>query len=107
MGRPYWRSVMPSHSLASMQRLLAAVGGLGVAGIACAPVPGSPPPPFAVKPVAEALTPADPHGTPAPIAAPALYTTVLKFRIPTGTVFDVSVNGWIVREQSVTPCGND
>jgi len=85
---------------------------LCIAGCLCAALVGcgggsTTAPAVAVQPVAEPLATGDPTGTSAPAGAPPLYTTVLKFRIPTGTVFDVSVDGWILREQSVTQCGND
>jgi hypothetical protein len=67
----------------------------------------APPPPVAVQPVAEPSAAGDPTGTPAPAGAPPLFTTTLKFRIPTGSLFEVSVDGSMLREKSVTQCGND
>jgi hypothetical protein len=73
--------------------------------LGCNPSPGGPP--FAEDPEFLPLLATDPQGTPAPAGAPPLWTKVLKFRIPTGTVFDLSVDGWILREQNTAQCGDD
>jgi hypothetical protein len=75
--------------------------------LGCNPNTGGPPPAFAADPVVLPLLATDPQGTPVavPAGAPPLWTTVLKFQIPSGTIFDLSVDGWILR--NTTQGGND
>ncbi len=82
---------------------------LAAATLQACPPPsgGSPPPPFAEQPVLVPPATGDPTGTAPTAGAPPMFTTTLKFRIPTGTGFDLSVDGWILREQNATQCGND
>jgi hypothetical protein len=89
----------------SLPLLILSLASAAIAGC----TPGSPgsPAPAATQPVALALTPADPVGTPAPAGAPFMFTKVLKFSIPSRTIFEVAVEGWMLRESSVTQCGND
>ena len=86
-------------------RLLVVLFVSGAVLLGCTPTPGGPA--FAADPVFLPLLATDPQGTPAPAGAPALWTTVLKFQIPTGTIFDLSVDGWILRQQNTTQCGDD
>jgi hypothetical protein len=65
------------------------------------------PAPAAATPVILALDPSDPTGTPAPAGAPAMFTRVIKFRIPTGTVFEIAENGWLLGESNATQCGDN
>jgi hypothetical protein len=66
----------------------------------------APPPPAATAPIILALNASDPTGTPAPAGAPAMFTRLLKFRIPTGTVFEIAENGWLLGESNSTQCGD-
>ncbi len=67
---------------------------------------GTPPPP-AVTPIAVAPDPSDPAPTPAPAGAPFMYTQVLKFKIPTGTIFEVAEEGWLLPSSGTANCGDD
>ena len=66
----------------------------------------APPAPAAASPVILTVDPSDPTGTPAPAGAPAMFTRLLKFRIPTGTVFEIAENGWLLGESNVAQCGD-
>jgi mono/diheme cytochrome c family protein len=35
-----------------------------------------------------------------------MFTRLLKFRIPTGTVFEIAENGWLLGESNATQCGD-
>lgn len=96
------RTSRPRNQLALPMLILS----LSSAIVACPPTTGSPAP-EAAEPVPEPLTATDPTGTPAPAGAPALYTSVFKFRIPSRTIFEVAVEGWLLRESSTTQCGDD
>ncbi len=87
--------------------LLCLLSSLAPLLLACAPTGGGTPPPAAATPVMLSLDPADPAGTAAPVGAPAMFTTRLKFRIPSGTLFEVAENGWLLRESTTNQCNDD
>ena len=84
-----------------------ALAAISVAS-SCPPGTGSgTPPPAAATPVGVAPATTDPAPTAAPAGAPALYTSTLKFKIPTGTVFEVAEEGWLLPENTIANCGDD
>src|SRR5881394_2715809 len=72
---------------------------------ACNSNPSSPTP-AAATPVVESISANDPQGFPNPAGAPFFQIKLLKFRVPTGTDIQVSIEGWIARQQG-TPASCD
>lgn len=79
---------------------------LGQVAVGC-DRPNSSPPPAAAQPVILSLAANDASGAAPPAGAPFFYTRVIKFSIPSRTVFEVAVEGWMLRENTLANCGDD